>query len=196
MRSFLKVTLFFGMSTLLVSCVNTNSGISVTDQVLQIQEDNKKLIAEHQERIKKAREQYTKSAALTVPVKPPVKKKTVKKRPKVKKASVGQISRPAGRITERASLRCSPNELKAVIYQVARKFGHVVVNSTYRSNRRNRIVGGARRSYHLHCRAIDFRVRGNNRGLYRYLRNHPYVGGLKRYRSGFYHIDNGPRRSW
>ena len=62
--------------------------------------------------------------------------------------------------------------------------------------RRNRMVGGKKRSYHLKCQAVDFRVKGNNRGLSRFLRSHPSVGGFKRYASGFYHIDTGPRRTW
>lgn len=179
----------------ITSCTQSNSQLSATDQILQIQETNKKLLAEHQESIKKQRQAFasTNTSALAIPVKPKVVKKS---KPKVRKASVAGSVRPSNNITQRASLRCSPKRLKTVIYQVARKFGHVIVNSTGRSNRKNRLVGGAKRSYHLNCQAIDFRVRGNNRGLYRYLRNHPNVGGLKRYRSGYYHIDTGPRRSW
>ena len=45
-------------------------------------------------------------------------------------------------------------------------------------------------------RAIDFRVHGKTKGLMAFLRAQKGVGGVKRYRSGFYHIDNGPRRTW
>lgn len=184
------------------SCVETTSQINATEEVLSLQAQQqkrvtdlqaqqKKLIAEQQARIKALQSGNTKTAALVTPVKPAPKPKTKRK---VTKAAAN--IRPSNNITQRASLRCVPKKLRSVIYQVARKFGHVTVNSTGRSRRHNRRVGGARQSYHIGCRAVDFRVNGKSRGLYRYLRNHPYVGGLKRYRSGFYHIDNGPRRSW
>lgn len=184
-------TLF--LAATITSCVDSNSKLSVSEQVLKIQEDNKKKLVEHQSKLKSNQISSTRTAALVAPITPKVKK--TQKR-KVQKASVGAVVRPSGNITQNASLNCSPKRLKNVIYQVARKFGHVVVNSTGRSKRKNRLIGGASRSYHLNCQAIDFRVTGNSRGLYRYLRNHPSVGGLKRYRSGFYHIDSGPRRTW
>lgn len=102
----------------------------------------------------------------------------------------------SGRIKFNASWKCVPRKLKTVIYQVSQKFGPVIVNSTNRSRRKNRRIGGAKKSWHIGCRAVDFRVKGRTRGLYSWLRKHPNVGGLKRYRSGFYHIDIGPRRSW
>ena len=61
---------------------------------------------------------------------------------------------------------------------------------------RNRKVGGKGKSMHLSCRAVDFRVHGSSRGLIQYLSAQKEVGGLNRYPSGFYHIDNGPRRTW
>lgn len=113
----------------------------------------------------------------------------------IKKAPANKV-KIIGRIKFNATWKCVPKKLKAVIYQVSKKFGHVTVNSTHRSRRKNRRIGGAKKSWHIGCRAVDFRVKGRTRGLYRWLRNHPNVGGLKRYRSGFYHIDIGPRRSW
>lgn len=121
--------------------------------------------------------------------------KTAAKKIEIKKAPVKK-SNKSGRIKYNASWKCVPKKLKSVIYQVSRKFGHVTVNSTSRSRRKNRRIGGAKSSWHIGCRAVDFRVTGRTRGLYRWLRRHPNVGGLKRYRSGFYHIDIGPRRSW
>lgn len=95
-----------------------------------------------------------------------------------------------------APSKCVPGALKTVLNRVSKKYGPIVVNSTYRSKARNRRVGGKSKSYHLSCRAIDFRVHGKTRGLLTYLRKQKGVGGVKRYRSGFYHIDNGPRRTW
>ena len=91
---------------------------------------------------------------------------------------------------------CVPGRLKAVLGQVARKYGRVIVNSTHRSRVYNRKIGGKRSSYHLRCQAVDFRVTGSTKGLTRFLAGHKLVGGYKRYSSGFYHIDTGPKRTW
>ena len=177
-------------------------------RLADLKERRQKRLDAQRARIAKMRSIRTvNTSAFTKPAYPAVKPKSkaaakIKRKSKTKakarvhKASVTTRSRSSGKIIQRASLRCVPKSLRSVIYQVSRKFGTVIVNSTGRSRRHNRSVGGARRSYHIGCRAVDFRVRGNQRGLYRYLRSHPSVGGLKRYRSGFYHIDNGPRRSW
>ena len=103
-----------------------------------------------------------------------------------------------GTITLRASAptNCVPGNLREVVASVAAKFGSVSVESTHRNRARNWRAGGARQSLHLSCRAIDFRVRTRVRGVMAYLRSHPQVGGLKMYRNGIIHIDNGERRSW
>ncbi|MGF9763940.1 D-Ala-D-Ala carboxypeptidase family metallohydrolase [Microvirga sp. 0TCS3.31] len=103
-----------------------------------------------------------------------------------------------GTIMLRASAptNCVPGNLREVIASVAEKFGLVSVESTHRNRSRNWSAGGARHSLHLACRAIDFRVRTRGRGVMAYLRSHPQVGGLKMYRNGIIHIDNGERRSW
>jgi uncharacterized protein YcbK (DUF882 family) len=103
-----------------------------------------------------------------------------------------------GSITLRASAptNCLPGDLREVVADVASKFGPVSVESTHRSSGRNWRAGGARKSLHLSCRAIDFRVRTRTRGVMAYLRGRGEVGGLKVYRNGIIHIDNGSRRSW
>ncbi|HUS98312.1 MAG TPA: D-Ala-D-Ala carboxypeptidase family metallohydrolase [Hyphomicrobiaceae bacterium] len=93
-----------------------------------------------------------------------------------------------------ASSGCLNGRLRAAIYTVARTYGHVRVNSTCRSRRKNRRVGGARRSLHLSGNAADIRVSGNIRGAARYLRS--VAGGYKHYGGGLFHIDTGVRRSW
>lgn len=100
------------------------------------------------------------------------------------------------RIHYNAPSKCVPSRLKTVLRSVAANYGPVTVNSTVRSQARNRKIGGSRRSFHLKCAAVDFRVHGRTKGLLSYLRRHPNVGGYKRYRSGFYHIDTGPKRTW
>jgi uncharacterized protein YcbK (DUF882 family) len=104
---------------------------------------------------------------------------------------------PTGkRIKWIAPSKCVPASLKGVIQKVAARFGPVTVNSTVRSRAKNARVGGRSKSFHLGCRAVDFRVHGSTKGLTAFLAAQKNVGGIKRYASGFYHIDNGPRRSW
>lgn len=98
------------------------------------------------------------------------------------------------RINWVANRSCLSKRLQAVIRHVALNFASVRVNSTCRSRRHNRRVGGARRSWHLKGRAADIRVFGNIRKAARYLRR--VVGGYKHYGGGLFHIDTGPRRRW
>ena len=95
-----------------------------------------------------------------------------------------------------APTKCVPGSLIDVLKRVSAKYGPVTVNSTVRSTSKNRKVGGKGKSMHLSCRAIDFRVHGQSRGLVKFLMAQSGVGGFNRYPSGFYHIDNGPRRTW
>ena len=105
-------------------------------------------------------------------------------------------AKKSGKLLSRAPFKCIPDELKAVLGQVAERWGTVVVNSSHRSKAHNRRVGGKSRSFHLRCEAADFSVRGSHKGLVAFLRSHPLVGGYKRYRAGHFHIDVGPKRTW
>ncbi|MCC0021885.1 MAG: DUF882 domain-containing protein [Nitratireductor sp.] len=91
---------------------------------------------------------------------------------------------------------CVPLELKLVLNQIARKYGPVQIHSTFRWPIENARKGGKPHSYHLSCRAVDFSVKGDSGQVLQYIRSHPSVGGYSRYPQGFYHIDNGPRRTW
>ena len=93
---------------------------------------------------------------------------------------------------------CLPSALKQVLNEVAAKFGPIRINSTIRSHSHNRRVGGAPRSLHLECRAVDFAYHGRKRStLIKFLRNHDAVGGVGNYgHGGHIHIDDGPQRSW
>lgn len=95
-----------------------------------------------------------------------------------------------------APQRCLPAKLKKAIYDIAERVGEVRVISTHRDHARNRRVGGATRSMHLECRAVDFVVPGRHRNLIAFLRSRSDIGGYKRYPGGSYHIDDGPRRTW
>jgi len=92
---------------------------------------------------------------------------------------------------------CVPLELKAVLRRVAKKFGPVTVHSTHRWPAENRRKGGKPKSYHLKCRAVDFSVKDRPSGVTAFLKTQRAVGGYSYYaKGGFYHIDNGPRRTW
>ena len=92
---------------------------------------------------------------------------------------------------------CLPWRLKRVVRRVAFKFGDVYVSSTKRSKERNDKVGGASRSLHLTCKAIDFKVNADPDAVLAYLKSQDAVGGLKYYADlGHFHIDTGTRRSW
>ncbi len=103
-----------------------------------------------------------------------------------------------GTITLRASAPtgCLPGVLREVVAEVAARFGPVSIESTHRSVAHNRRAGGASHSMHLSCRAVDFRIHGRSRGVMAYLHSRDEVGGLKIYRNGIIHIDDGSRRSW
>jgi uncharacterized protein YcbK (DUF882 family) len=127
------------------------------------------------------------------------KRRTVTANTNTRTTARGRLPRATfgrGLVAFNAPSGCLPGALKSAIYAVAQAFGPVTVNSTVRSTRHNRRVGGARGSYHLRCQAVDFRVRGSTQGLFAFLAGRPGVGGIKRYPLGFWHIDTGPRRSW
>ncbi|MGL4242346.1 MAG: YcbK family protein, partial [Beijerinckiaceae bacterium] len=91
-----------------------------------------------------------------------------------------------------ATFQCLPDGLKQVLMDTAKRFGHVAVLNAQRG-----YGTGARGSYHYRCRAVDFRVRGVPVStVYSFLRAHPNVGGRKIYPMGFFHVDDGPVRSW
>lgn len=97
-----------------------------------------------------------------------------------------------------ATVSCLPSSIRRVLNEVVANFGPIRINSAGRSHARNAAVGGARRSMHLECRAVDFAYSGGRRGaLIKFLRNHDSVGGLGNYgHGGHIHIDDGPHRSW
>lgn len=73
---------------------------------------------------------------------------------------------------------------------------HII--SGCRSKKHNRRVGGATRSQHLHCKAVDFQIPGVSKyKLAAYLRQMPGRGGVGTYcKSRFVHLDVGPKRQW
>ncbi|AVO45423.1 D-Ala-D-Ala carboxypeptidase family metallohydrolase [Phreatobacter cathodiphilus] len=93
-------------------------------------------------------------------------------------------------------LTCLPAPVRRALNDVALRFGPVLVRSTHRGNRAFVRTDAWRGSYHRDCRAADFRVSGSPEAILAFLRARHDLGGVKRYRNGLFHIDNGPRRSW
>ncbi len=93
-------------------------------------------------------------------------------------------------------LTCLPAPIRRALNDVALRFGPVLVRSTHRGNGSFVRTDAWRGSYHRDCRAADFRVSGNPSAVLAFLRARHELGGVKRYRNGLFHIDNGPRRSW
>lgn len=218
-----RAVLIFSAAIIVSSCTQSNYGaLKPVPTIAQIQEAK---IAEHKARVEAQQKAYKDAvlkssgskntgAKIAAPANQAVKTPAAATKQTSKMVNTGKIAslknsttkpvqkaapkkvKTGSRIKLNANWKCVPGKLKTVIVQASKKFGPVVVNSTNRSRRKNRRIGGAKHSWHIGCRAVDFRVKGNTRGLYSWLRRHPNVGGLKRYRSGFYHIDIGPRRSW
>ncbi len=93
-------------------------------------------------------------------------------------------------------LTCLPAPVRRALNDVALRFGPIIVRSTHRGNGMFVRTDAWRGSYHRDCRAADFRVSGNPSAILAFLRARHDLGGVKRYRNGLFHIDNGPRRSW
>lgn len=115
---------------------------------------------------------------------------------KMDAVTLAALPRGVAHIAYLAPSNCVPSGLKAVLGQISKKYGPITVNSTFRSTGKNRNIGGKEHSMHLSCRAVDFRVHGNSAGLMQWLASNHSVGGYNRYPAGFYHIDNGPKRTW
>ncbi len=98
-----------------------------------------------------------------------------------------------------AKIGCIPADLRMILNAVAWHYGKKVhIQSGYRSKHYNARVGGARRSFHVRCKAVDIQVSGVNKyKLAKYLKSLPGRGGVGTYcNSSTVHIDIGPRRSW
>lgn len=94
-------------------------------------------------------------------------------------------------------IRSTTSTTQQVYLDLIKKFGHIGVNSGYRSPSHNKAVGGAKKSQHIHRRAIDLQTAGMSKGdrdaLLRELASDPRVGGVGLYPSGNIHFDTRPR---
>lgn len=93
-------------------------------------------------------------------------------------------------------------KLYSAMRKIQKKYGRpLIIESAYRSkkyndNLRARGIKAAKKSMHILCRAIDFRIEGvSTRSLAKYARSLPEVGGVGLYRN-WVHIDTGRKRNW
>jgi hypothetical protein len=93
------------------------------------------------------------------------------------------------------SASCLPASVKARLAEVEARFGKVSIVSTFR--RGARIAGSGHPSLHADCRAVDFKVRGNQAGAAAWLKA-THEGGVGTYsgQMSHIHIDNGPPYRW
>ena len=101
-------------------------------------------------------------------------------------AAKGGITAPA-----EAPTACLPGALRAVLADVAGRYGPLTVVSSQRLNTRNHATGSARHKMHQACKAVDFRMqKPRSQDVVTYLRSRPEVGGVEAYRDGVIHIDS------
>ena len=105
-------------------------------------------------------------------------------------ASPQGAARGAVKTNATASTDCLPAELRAVLADVAARFGEVAVVSTHQLNTVNHSSGSIREKLHNDCKAVDFRPdRSRIEEIKAYLRTRPGIGGIESYRNGIVHVD-------
>jgi hypothetical protein len=89
-----------------------------------------------------------------------------------------------------APTECLPGELRALLADVAARFGDIAVVSTHKLNTGNHSSGSIREKLHHACNAVDFRPdRDRVDEVKKYLRSRPEIGGVESYRNGVVHMD-------
>lgn len=93
---------------------------------------------------------------------------------------------------------CAPDKLVGFIDELRTRFGNVEITSGLRSTKHNRQVGGARRSQHLSCNALDFKVPDVPRSEVKQFLAAKFMGraGIGFYCNNEFHLDIGKPREW
>ena len=96
--------------------------------------------------------------------------------------NVSTLSKMVGK-RRQAKIGCIPTDLRMILNTVAWHYGkRVHIQSGYRSKYHNRRVGGAKRSLHVACKAVDIQVSGVNKyKLAKFLKTLPGRGGVGTY---------------
>ena len=113
-------------------------------------------------------------------------------------AAAGLGSRPGILIATKDSTSCFPDKLVGFIEEVRGHFGKIEIASGNRGKADNRRRGGARRSLHTHCKAVDFRVPGVPKQEVRNYLTANFSGraGIGYYCKDRFHLDVGNPRQW
>lgn len=102
----------------------------------------------------------------------------------------------AFRVATKDDYSCVPPILIQKLNAMANMGWSVDLVSAYRSKADNKRRKGAPGSYHIPCRAVDFRVRNKTVDEVKKYLLSTWYGGLGLYCTGRFHIDNGPHRVW
>ena len=100
------------------------------------------------------------------------------------------VARGGMKVGAAAPTECLPNGLRAVLADVASRFGDVAIVSTHQLNTANHSPGSIRERLHHACNAVDIRPeRERIDEIKTYLRGRPEIGGVESYRNGIVHMD-------
>lgn len=134
------------------------------------------------ERSPSASEGPASTASLTTPA-PPA-------RPPASPEPQAAATNGAVKTSAAAPLECLPQGLRAVLNDVAARFGPVTVVSTHQLTTVNHSAGSIREKLHHDCKAVDIRPeRGRIEEIKTYLRGRREIVGLESYRNGIIHMD-------
>lgn len=101
-----------------------------------------------------------------------------------------------------ANRRACERLARQVLEPLRDKFGPCHIHSGYRHRAYNTRIGGATQSYHIYdlrpsCAATDVTFQRGTPSQWASAARALGKGGVGQYdRSGFIHVDNGPRRDW
>ena len=102
----------------------------------------------------------------------------------------GAVTRGDVKTSAAAPTECLPDQLRAVLSDVATRFGTVTVVSTHQLMTANHSAGSIREKLHHDCKAVDFRVDPDRIDeIKAYLRGRREIVGVESYRNNVIHMD-------
>lgn len=111
-------------------------------------------------------------------------------RPSETSALAGSATRGSLKTSTTASAECLPGELRAVLADLAARFGNITLVSTHQLNTSNHSSGSIREKLHHDCKAADIRAdKTRVEEIKTYLRGRREIGGVESYRNGMIHMD-------
>ncbi len=114
--------------------------------------------------------------------------------------SFGRLSPNGLRVQHsKVQVQCLKPRVLQLLKLIERRYGSKpIITSGYRSPKGNRRAGGASKSQHIYCKAVDIQIEGVSKWeLAKYVRSIPGRGGVGTYcRTKSVHIDIGSKRDW